>query len=252
MFFIFDTPRSGTTLLAQCLSCHSRIIVPHETDFIIPLAFLFDQIRDEETGREMLVRFITHSPAFTSSLGEYMPPEHVREIVHCCAYQPADILQAIYAEIARAAGKQIAGDKSPNDLLFLRKLIKVQGISPEMKIIHIIRDIRDVMASMKKANMLPDGDAYFPRFWCNSNLYLHGLYKGNRQQYSLAAYEDWMRSPEKYMREICQFLGFSFDSAMLDHRCRHSRYHGWLGHEKVLQPIDTDPSAGIATVLRRS
>ena len=30
MFFIFGSPRSGTTLLAQCLSAHSEIIVPGE------------------------------------------------------------------------------------------------------------------------------------------------------------------------------------------------------------------------------
>jgi len=34
MSFLFGTPRSGTILLAQCLSAHTKIIVPSETDFI--------------------------------------------------------------------------------------------------------------------------------------------------------------------------------------------------------------------------
>ncbi len=30
MFFIFGMPRSGTTLIAQCLSAHTEIVVPYE------------------------------------------------------------------------------------------------------------------------------------------------------------------------------------------------------------------------------
>src|SRR5215208_3766820 len=71
MFFIFGSPRSGTTLLAQCLNNHSDIVVPHETSFIIPLAFVFTSIREPELGKEMIIRFITRSHDFQTSIGEY-------------------------------------------------------------------------------------------------------------------------------------------------------------------------------------
>lgn len=240
MFFIFGSPRSGTTLLAQCLSCHSQIIIPNETDFIIPLAFVFDRIREAEIGREMLVQFITRSGSHANSLGEYISSERVREIVYSCAYQAGEILQAIYAEVARAAGVRIAGDKSPNDLQFAPTLIKVKAISAEMKIVHLVRDIRDVMASLKKTGWLTDGDSYVPRFWCSSNLYLHGLYRNRRQEYYFLRYEDWVQAPARYLREICRFLGVSFQPTMLDHRQRHPRYHDNPIHAKLLQPISTD------------
>ncbi|MGD0382050.1 MAG: sulfotransferase [Thermoguttaceae bacterium] len=240
MFFIFGSPRSGTTLLAQCLSCHSQIVVPNETDFIIPLAFVFDRIREAEIGREMLFQFITRSWTYHVSLGEYVEPSRVREIIYASAYQPAEILIAIYADVARKAGVPLAGDKSPNDLQYVRKLIKVQGISAEMKIIHIVRDIRDVMVSLKRTGWLPDGDAYFPRLWCNSNLYLYGLYRDRPQQYYFLRYEDFTRAPEKHLNDICRLLGVSFEPAMMDHQRRHTRYRENPGHAKVLQPITTD------------
>jgi hypothetical protein len=46
MLFVFGSPRSGTTLLAQILNSHPEIVVPHETDFIIPFVFVFDRIPD--------------------------------------------------------------------------------------------------------------------------------------------------------------------------------------------------------------
>ncbi len=241
MFFIFGSPRSGTTLLAQCLSAHSQIVVPHETDFIIPLAFVFNRIRDADAGREILAQLITRSWTFSWSLGEYIPPERVREIVYSCAYHPAAVLEAIFAEVARAAGAQTAGDKSPNDLQYVPKLINVNGISAEMKIIHIVRDIRDVMASLNKTDWALDGDPFYPRFWSISNIYLRELYRDRPQQYYFLRYEDWMRSPKRFLREICRFLGYSFEAQMLDHRLRHPRYREIPHHENLMKPLNTEP-----------
>ena len=95
MFFIFGMPRSGTTLLAQCLNAHSKIVVPHETDFIIPMAFIFDRIRDEQVGRNLIYELIVNSTYFPNSLEEYVDARTVYDSVHSCDYSPASILNAI-------------------------------------------------------------------------------------------------------------------------------------------------------------
>jgi len=51
MFVVFGSPRSGTTLLAATLNQNDNIIIPDETDFIIPLAFLLKTVKDEEKGK---------------------------------------------------------------------------------------------------------------------------------------------------------------------------------------------------------
>jgi hypothetical protein len=240
MFFIFASPRSGTTLLAQCLSAHSQIVVPHETDFIIPLAFVFHRIRDADAGREILVQLITRSWTFSWSLGEYVSADRVRDLVHSCDYRPDAVLEAVFAEVARAAGAKLAGDKSPADLQYVQKLVNVNGISPEMKIIHLVRDVRDVMASLSTTGWSIDGDPFYPRFWGLSNIYLYELYRANPTQYYFLRYEDWMHDPEKFLREICRFLGFPFEGQMLDPRCRHRRYKEIAHHANLTKPISTD------------
>ncbi|GAB4302992.1 MAG: sulfotransferase [Desulfuromonadia bacterium] len=239
MFFIFGSPRSGTTLLAQALSAHSQIIVPDETDFIVPMAFLYDRIPDPQVGRELISGLIIHSARFADSIGEYLSREEVRDIVHTSDYSPSKILTAIYDRIARNSGKMIAGDKSPNDLLFLRMLIKTESISPQTKIIHIVRNIHDVMPSLKRAGWLNDPDRYFPRFWSNSNLYLHALFEENREQYQLVRYEDLVSAPLETFSNLCTFLGVEFEPDMLSPERRNPRYRGMEIHRHLFEPITT-------------
>lgn len=241
MFFIFGSPRSGTTLLAQCLSSHSDIVVPGETDFIIPLSFIFDRIREPQMGRRLIKDLIIHSVAFQTSIREFLDEEQICEVINKCDYHPAQMLNSLYAEVATAAGKLIAGDKSPNDLLFLRILIQVGGLShPNTKILHIVRDIRDVMVSLNKVRWVTDLDLYFPRFWSDSNLYLYSLYKDNASTYLLIRYEDIVRKPARILHKICDFLQVDFQKGMLDSHNFSSRYKGIPHHAKLYSPITSD------------
>src|SRR5215510_9215778 len=149
MFFVFGSPRSGTTLLAQCLNNHSEIVIPYETSFIIPMSFVFSSIHEPNIGKEIITKLITHSYGFQTSIGEYLSEEKISKIINGCDYHPAQILNSLYAELAISAGKKIAGDKSPNDLLNLNALVSQGGLDdPNIKLIHIVRDIRDVMVSL--------------------------------------------------------------------------------------------------------
>jgi hypothetical protein len=216
MFFIFGSPRSGTTLLAQSLNAHTSVVVPNETDFVIPLAFLCDRVRDPAVGRELVATAIVSGAAFERSIGKFLTDTEVRECVHDAAYAVSAIIERIYARIAEKAGKRIAGDKSPNDLLFLRILMKSEGISPQTPIIHIVRDFRDVCASIGERGWVQDMDLYFPRFWNNANLYLWALYRSRPEQYLLLRYEDLVVKPETQLTRVFRHLGLPFEPSVLD------------------------------------
>jgi Sulfotransferase family len=240
MFFIFGSPRSGTTLLAQCLNNHPDIAIPHETDFIIPLAFVCDRIADPATGKAILTQLVTRSTAFRASIGEYLSEARVAEVIAASPYQAAHMIEALYSDIAAAAKAGLAGDKSPNDLLFLRMLIKVGGIAPDTKIVHLVRDVRDVMVSLRQTGWLADVDVYFARFWSNSNLYLHSLYRDQSERYALVRYEDMVREPQAWLRQICVFLGVAYRPEMLDSSRFHSRYRTLPHQAKLYAPISTE------------
>jgi len=106
-----------------------------------------------------------------------------------------------------------------------------------IKIIHLVRDIRDVMVSLMKTGWLQDADGYFPRFWANSNLYLNYKFQAKPSQYTLLRYEDLVLNPPELLARICEFLGVAYRENMLDPEQRDSRYTGNIYQEKVLKPI---------------
>jgi hypothetical protein len=223
--------------MSQSLDAHPDIVVPHETDFIIPMAFVIDRIPDPAVGKDIIRKLITRSHAFKSTIGVYLTESQVNDIVDACDYTAGAILNGVYGGVARAASARIAGDKSPNDLLFLRMLVKVAGITPDAKILHIIRDVRDVMVSLNEQQWVPDLDLYFPRFWANSNLYLYSLYRENKSQYLLVHYEDVVSDPGASFRQICGFLEVDYRAEILDHRRRNPIYREMPSHRRLFEPI---------------
>jgi len=237
MFIIFGTPRSGTTLLTQILNCHPDVVIPFETDFIVPIALVFSRKHIPQSGRDLINKFIIDSPFFDHSIGEYISQEQMTEIINTVEYHPEKILTALYARIAEAAGARIAGEKSPNDIDFAKVLCETGLFGENIKIIHLVRDIRDVMVSLMKTGWLQDADGYFPRFWANSNLYLNYKFQAKPSQYTLLRYEDLVLNPPELLARICEFLGVAYRENMLDPEQRDSRYTGNIYQEKVLKPI---------------
>lgn len=252
MFFIFGTPRSGTTLLAQTLSSAGTVVVPHETDFLVPMAFIFDRIKDENVGRELIVQLISEAAHFNTSIGEYLNAAIVREIVYSAEFKPSAIIESIYKRIAAAAGAIIAGDKSPNDLNFIRILMKTSSLPRDAKIIHIVRDIRDVMASLQRLGWLTNPEGYFPRFWNNNNLYLKTLYERD-SRYLLLRYEDFVNDPSGSLTKICELIGVEFQKEMLVPEKRHDRYKNMpMEHPNIYQKIGTQSIGSYRQILKKN
>ncbi len=237
MLFVFGSPRSGTTLLAQCLSAHSQILIPAETDFIVPLAFVVDRIADAAIGRPMLVKLITCSPGFRTSLGEHLSVAEVSQIVYGAPYRAADLVDTLYRQAAAKAGKQIGGDKSPNDLNFLRILVKTGVVGSQARIVHIVRDPRDALSSILEQGWAPGAEARFGRLWSFSNLYLQEICTAWPERYRVVRYEDFVHDPEPTLQAACALLEVAWEPAMLRPEGRHPRYRAMAQHQRLFQPF---------------
>jgi hypothetical protein len=201
---------------------------------------VFSRKHEPASGRQLITQFITASPFFESTIGEYLNRQQVSEIVHTVDYHPEVILQSIYAKVAQATQAKIAGDKSPNDLDFAKAIYESGMLGGTIKIIHLVRDIRDVMVSLHKTGWLDDADGYFPRFWSNSNLYLTYKYRDKPDQYWILKYEDLVTTPSETTKQICDFLNVDYSDEMLDPDKRERRYQGNIFHENILGPIIKD------------
>lgn len=235
MFIIFGSPRSGTTFLRESLNQNPAIVIPHETDFIVPLAFLIDRIRDEQVGRRLAAEMIVSTKDFTASIGCYLAPSEVENCVYSADYNVPAILESLYALVAEKTGASIAGDKSPNDLGSFGILRNTQVFNSNIKVIHIVRDVRDVVLSLQSTAWAPQNiEKTFPGIWNNTNLNLRRFATQKPENYFFVRYEDLVAGPESILQPLCDFLDVAFDDRMLDWQSlgkdlRHLPHHKNLG-----------------------
>lgn len=239
MLFIFGCPRSGTTLLAASLNLHEDIFIPHETDFIVPLAFIYDRVKEQKIGKELIARLITSTKAFDKSLGEILSKDDVWEVIMDSNYLCGDLVSGIFDLIGKKTGKRIVGDKSPNDLQFIRMIIRTGVLDPEhVRVVHIIRDVRDVILSLKRTSWADANvETYLPKFWNYSNLYLYENYRSQTGKYLLIKYENLVTAPRATFEAITDFLRVPFQEKMLCHSNRGSRYTNMEHHRNLAMPF---------------
>lgn len=240
MFMIFGSPRSGTTLLSETMNSHPDIFLPTETDFIVPAAFLINRIKDEKVGKRLLIDIIMHSRD-SLSITSCLSREQVVAALDDATYDLYGILNAIYGALSSANQKTIAGDKSPNDLMFLQIFETVGLFKSEMKFIHIVRNVRNVCDSLKMVTWAPEDVVdYFPRIWSYSNCHLHQLLE-NKSNYLLVKYEDLTSDFEETIAKTCAFLGVPMAWRMLDPQIRGRRL-GMQPHHRNLNKNVSDVS----------
>lgn len=155
-FFVVGTGRCGTTLVRDILRLHPAVYVPSSESHWIPY-------QHEICGSG--VRPVTlHAgivERFSFPNGELMVDVMAADV----GWSGADLLaaasaalprgaatlvefnEALYGVLAAAAGPSVIGDKTPCYCLHMPLL---QGLWPEAKFIHVIRDGRDVALSMSR------------------------------------------------------------------------------------------------------
>jgi hypothetical protein len=111
-------------------------------------------------------------------------------------------------------GKPRWGDKTP---MYCRCLLEIQDQLPEAHFIHIIRDGRDVAASLREQWFSPGHEiATQAKFWRDNILAAHT--QGSQCAHYLEIhYEELIRDSESVLRRICGFIQLDFHPAMLSH-----------------------------------
>jgi hypothetical protein len=251
-FLVLGQPRSGTTLIAQCLTGHPDLVIPDESDLVIPLAFLCDRVIDTGRGRAMAADLIVGSERFEISIGQFLTEAEVRAAVDRAPWSTAGILSSVYGALAASAGATMAGDKSPNDLQYSRALAKTGVFDGDVPIVHVVRDIRDVMVSRLELEWGSGLNPRMAREWESNNLRLRALAGDKGAPYLLVRYEDVVRGPEPEFERICGFLGVEFEPAMLSEESRYAQYEGHAAvgqHDLTFEPITTARIGRYAGVL---
>src|SRR5919112_1630386 len=142
--FVVGCPRSGTTMVQLMLHAHPRIAIPPETRFLLTAYWERRRFGDlgRAEGRYALARWIVDRKQTRFADLGLDAEEIVREIT-----AGPGTLGTVFRGYARRFGKPRWGDKRP---AYLQNLDVILRLFPDAQIVHVIRDGRACVASLKE------------------------------------------------------------------------------------------------------
>lgn len=189
---VYGALRSGTTLLRLMLDAHPQLSCPGETDFI------FDHLRSGDTAPRYDTTALERSRIYRAH-------------------------RALYADTPLpdltpdALINRIAGADNIAVLMLHRRISRALAIYPDLRIIHFLRDPRDVARS--SIGMGWAGNVYYGiDHWLDTETdWARVAPQLAPGQVLTIHYEDLIGTPEKTLRDICAFLDIDYTPAMLEY-----------------------------------
>jgi hypothetical protein len=246
-FFIIGRARSGTTLLRCLMDAHPQLNIPLECEFIIYLQPRYGKIKtwDEKD----ILAFYSDLIDFPKFDFWVVDQEKLKkDLLNCVGENSYErICRVVYLNYQSFFEKnelKMIGDKNPNYCL---QTINLEKLFPEARFIHITRDYRAHIASMVRAKFESPIYSSLAFRWKFMNKAVDNHKKSNPAKFYTLRYEDLVSNPEKYLREICVFLGIDFSFEMLNY---HSKLDQMLAiyptdlihlyHKSLLKPINAE------------
>lgn len=207
--FVVGCRRSGTTLVRAILASHSEVAVAPESRF---LTALVPEVSQRFDAVRMLDALYEHESFARWQLRRPLVERSFRDDP-CTTY--GDAVRRLYALWAQRQGKARGADKTPDHVL---RIPLLAALLPEARIVHVVRDGRDVAASLLELGWVESIERA-ALHW------RHRVLEGRLAAGSLPSvryhelrYEDLVERPEPTVRALCAAVGLSFEPGMLTYQ----------------------------------
>jgi hypothetical protein len=223
--FIVGCPRSGTRMLGRLVNAHPEIAVVHEARFV-PGWFRHRRgvTPDGFATRELVERLVAferfeHLGVAREDLERLLATDE--------AVSYASFVSGLFDLHGRGQGKRLVADKTPR---YVRHIPTLHELFPAARIVHLVRDGRDValsVASWKKVTeraelvarygTWPEEPVATMALWWERHVRL-GCEDGRAlgpELYCELRYEALVADPVGESAALCEFLGVAYDEAML-------------------------------------
>lgn len=210
--FVLGSGRSGTKLLYDTLLSAGGFAVFHaESHAFNLLGLCFGNLAYRRNRRELLNAYYSSGVFRLTGL----EPGDIEQRVMAECRNAGDFLRIVMEAIARKQGVDRWAESTPQHLLYLPLLKKA---IPEALIVHIIRDGRDVTASLERAGWIQPlpwdrGRAFMARalFWRWIVSKGRGYGQGLGDDYMEVHYEELVQNPRKTLAHIAEFIEHDLD-----------------------------------------
>jgi hypothetical protein len=220
-FFVVGCPRSGTTLVRWMLREHPRLAVPPEAPWLVefaPRRRRWSKKRQERLLDEILRH---HTFAYWA-----LTEEAARAAV--ARRQPsnyAELVATLFEAHAERQGKPRWGNKTPENVLHIEFL---DGLFPNAVFVHVIRDGREVAASLEEQGWSSPGLVGKAHWW--RDLVTAGRRAGQGlgpARYCEIRIEDLIADPQDVLQRVCAAIGESYTPRMLEYTRRGGELDSW-------------------------
>lgn len=213
-FFVVGADRSGTTLLRLYLDANSNLAIPSESWFLIDLLERFGPrgVLDADGVSEALAIVSAH-PRFVD--GWHVDLARLRRDLRPNApLRLAELVDALFRAETHAPAEVTWGDKTPE---YVGHLPALASCFPGARFVNIVRDGRDVYLSLATRRWSDRG--YTPyelgRYWSSCVAAAREAGRELGERYLEVRYEDLVLETPSVLQRVCDFLGVTFEEAML-------------------------------------
>ena len=203
LVFVVGCPRSGTTWVQRLLSCHPQVVTGQESNlFTDSIGLQLRRWRQglalQERGGVGLACYFTE-PELLELLRDFM----------------GKLLQRMLEPLT---ADQFFVEKTPEHALYVAEIIE---LLPASRIIHVLRDPRDVVASLlaasrtwaSESSWAPRGARQAAELWMKTVNTVHKAARAADADHFLELhYEDLHRSPIETLRRIRDFMALEWSN----------------------------------------
>lgn len=244
-FFIIGRPRSGTTLLRSIFDAHPNVVLPFESPVILNLYKKYKKHRQwDDAAVDELYADLEKQPYFERWR---VDKEDLRQRI--MSYQGEISFQVLvrliylgYQSVFDKGEVKWFGDKNPVYSFYADRLYRM---FPDAKFIHITRDYRDNLVSLKQVTFEAPIPALIAYRWVRANKLMDKIIRKAPKQVYRLRYEDLAASPEVKTKEICNFLGIEFFPEQLEYRKKlegakeRAAEYQIRNHQSLMKPVNT-------------
>lgn len=196
---IGGSPRSGTTLLRRTFDRHPGLCCGPESSLFLPVRLNLASL----------------------AAGHGLPEDDLRRMLATAPSQGA-FVDAFASRYLASRGRPRWAEKTP---LNIRHLDWIMERWPDARIVHVLRDGRDVVCSMREhpdrrwvdgrwvKELNPRPVEEYARRWVSDTD--AGMRWRGDPRYLEVRYEDLVRDPEATLERVLTFLGEPFDAGLL-------------------------------------